>query len=138
MTTQFVSDEHKETLELIHACHMVRAHMINAMPQDGVPIPATEVTASVREMVGPIYDLCAKPEEDGLKGAITNARATLCANKRFIERGGSEKYPNELPRGHWRFAADGRKAAIDWINKLGGYNGYFEHLIELAADIARS
>ena len=139
MTIQSITAEHLDLLAQIPARDMVRAHMIAAIPFEADQVAETSVINDfIYEMVGPIYNLCASPEADGLKGAITNAARSLCDNKRFIERGGSKKYPNELPRGHWRFAAGGRKAAIDWIDELGGYNGYFEHLIELAADIARS
>ena len=139
MTIQSITSEHLDLLAQIPARYMVRAHMIAAMPCEADQVAeASVINDFIVEMVGPIYDLCADPEADGLQGAITNAAGTLCHNRRFIERGGSKKYPNELPKGHWRFAADGRKAAIAWIDKLGGYNGYFEHLIKLAADIAPS
>ena len=137
MTIQSITAEHLDLLAKIPARYMVRAHMIAAMPFEAGQVAETSVINEfIVERVGPIYNLCADPEADGLEGAITNAAGTLCHNRRFIERGGSKKYPNELPEGHWRFAADGRKAAIAWIDKLGKCNGYFEHLIKLAADIA--
>ena len=59
MTTQFITAEHKDQLANIPARDMVRAHMINAIPQDGTMIAAADVTDYIRQMIGPIYELCA-------------------------------------------------------------------------------
>ena len=129
MTIQFITAEHKDQLASIPARDMVRAHMINAIPQDGTMIAAADVTDYIRQMIGPIYELCAQPEQRGLEGAITNAQGTLAYNKGFIIRGGSATSPPDLPTGYWRFADGGYQAAKDWIRSD------VDALIELAADI---
>ena len=141
MTAQaYITEAQMDHLSLIPARDMVRALMVAAMPTDEVTIAtSTGVTSYIRSLATDLYPYLDEREAGGLESSLINARGTLATGTGvgFINRGGS-KYSTdeELKDRQWRWRKDGRQDAIDWIDNLGGFEGYYDSLVLLARNIA--